>query len=411
MDVKSLREPEAPQPRAWSIAVAAACLVLGTFAPFAAPALAQSAKSAGPVVQINGDGNAIETAGASVIIRGKASSIRAAGAVVDINATVSGPIHAAGAQVTIAGDVAGLVRAAGGLVEVQGTLGGDIYIGAAVVRFDANAAKDVNAGGATVTIGPNANITGNLMAGGASVTVAGTIGGTTELSGSAIIFNGTANGTVTASGDEVIVGSTAHINGDLVVRSRNDPVVENGATITGQVRIEEPRAWWALPGWLWAAIGAVVIAAGAILTGAILILIGRATFEEGLGNAAFRPISSGFIGLATLILLPIVAVILMTTVIGLSFGVALLMVLPFLLVAGHAQVATCIGVWMFDRSGGPRSAGRLILFMIAGAIVIAIIWLIPWVGPIIAFLAMLVGTGAYLRSLNARMRRLWPAST
>jgi len=411
MDMKSLWRRAAPQPRPWSIAAVAACLILGLIAALAAPALAQSGKSAGPVVQINGDGNAIETAGASVVIRGKASSIRAAGAVVDINATVSGSIHAAGAQVTIDGEVSGDVRAAGGLVEVRGKVGGDGYLAGAVVRFDGTAAKDLNAGGATVTIGQNATITGDLTAGGASVTVAGTIGGATDLSGSAVIFNGTANGTVTASGDEIIVGSTARINGDLVVRSRADPVVETGATITGQVRVEEPRAWWALPGWLWAVISAVVVAAGAVLTGAILILIGRATFEEGLGNAAFRPISSGFIGLATLILLPIVAILLMTTVIGLSFGVALLMVLPFLLVAGHAQVATCIGVWMFDRSGGPRSPGRLILFMIAGAIVIAIVWLIPWGGPIVAVLAMLVGTGAYLRALNVRMRRLWPAST
>ena len=407
----SLWERNASQLRPWSHAVAAACLVLGLSAPFATPALAKSTKSHGPIVQINGDGNAIQTAGASVVVRGKASSIRAAGAVVDIDATVSGPIDAAGAQVTIAGDVTGNVHAAGGLVEVQGTLGGDTYLAGAVVRFDGSAAKNFKAGGATVSIGPNATITGDLTAGGASVTVAGTIDGATDLSGSAIMFNGTANGTVTASGDEIVVGSTAHINGDLVVRSRKDPVVETGATITGQVRIEEPRAWWALPGWLWAAISAVIVAAGAILTGAILILIGRATFEEGLGNAAFRPISSGFIGLATLILLPIVAIILMMTVIGLSFGAALLMVLPFLLVAGHAQVATCIGVWMFDRSGGPRSPGRLIVYLIAGAIVIAIVWLIPWVGPIVAFLAMLVGTGAYLRSLSARMRRLWPAST
>ncbi len=411
MDRKSVWGGKVPQPRTWSVAVAAACLVLGSVVPFASPALAQSTKSVGPVVQITGDGNAIETAGASVVIRGKASSIRAAGAVVDINATVSGPIHAAGAQVTIAGDVAGLVRAAGGLVEVQGTLGGDGYLAGAVVHFDGSAAKDLKAGGATVDIGSNAKITGDLTAGGASVTVAGTIDGATDLSGSAVIFNGTANGTVTASGDEIVVGSTAHINGDLVVRSRNDPVVETGATITGQVRIEEPRAWWALPGWLWAAITAVIVAAGAVLTGAILILIGRPTFEEGLDNAAFHPISSGFIGLATLILLPIVAIILMTTVIGLSFGAALLMVLPFLLVAGHAQVATCIGVWIFDRTGGPRSPGRLIVYLIAGAIIIAIVWLIPWVGPIVAFLAMLVGTGAYLRSLSARMRRLWPAST
>jgi len=159
-----------------------------------------------------------------------------------------------------------------------------------------------------------------------------------------------------------------------------------------------------VPTWLLSIGGAVVAIAGALLAGAILLLIGRGVFEQGLGNAAFRPISSGFIGLALLILLPIIAVILMTTVIGLSIGVALLLVLPFFLVAGHAVVAGCIGMWILDRSGGPRSAGRLILFILVGAIILGIVWLIPFAGPIIAFLAMLVGTGAYFRSLGGRMQ-------
>ncbi|MEP2844612.1 MAG: hypothetical protein ABJY39_06875, partial [Alphaproteobacteria bacterium] len=57
-----------------------------------------------------------------------------------------------------------------------------------------------------------------------------------------------------------------------------------------------------------------------------------------------------------------------------------------------------------DRSGGPRSAGRLIVFIILGAVILGVIWLIPVAGPIVAFLAMLIGTGAYLRTLIHRMR-------
>ena len=204
--------------------------------------------------------------------------------------------------------------------------------------------------------------------------------------------------------DEVIVASTAVIDGDLVVRSRNDPTIEEGARISGQVRIEEPREWWIVPNWLLSIGGAVLGIAGAILAGAVMLLIGRGVFEQGLGNAAFRPISSGFIGLAVLVLLPIIAVILMTTVIGVSVGLALLLVLPFFLVAGHAVVAACIGMWILDRSGGPRSAGRLILFILVGAVILGIVWLVPFAGPVIAFLAMLVGMGGYFRSLGGRMR-------
>ncbi len=388
--------------------IAAAVVGIGLMmsGPSATPALAQSGKNAksGAAVQITGNGKAINASGASVVIRGTASKISAGGALVDIQATVKQDVEAGGAQVSIAGDIGGDLRVGGGLVEVSGKVGGKSYLGGAVVRFDAEAAKDVQAGGATLEIGPNANISGDLTGGGASVTIDGTIGGATELWGSAIMFNGKAGGDVTASADQVIVGSTATIAGDLIVRSHNDPIIKDGAKVTGQVRIEEPQSWWVVPSWILAVGAAIIAIAGAVLAGAILLLIGRGAFEEGLGNAAFRPVSSGLIGLALLILLPIIAVILMTTVIGISLGVAFLMVLPFLLVAGHAVAAGCIGMWLLDRSGGPRSAGRLIVFIIVGAVILGIVWLIPVAGPIVAFLAMLVGAGAYLRSLGNRMR-------
>ena len=70
--------------------------------------------------------------------------------------------------------------------------------------------------------------------------------------------NGKAGSDVTANADEVIVASTAVIDGDLVVRSRNDPTIEEGARISGQVRIEEPREWWIVPNWLLSIGGAVL---------------------------------------------------------------------------------------------------------------------------------------------------------
>lgn len=356
------------------------------------------------VANVDATGGAIHTSGATVVIRGEASSISAAGALVDIDATVSGRVEAGGAQVSVSGKIDGDLRAGGGLVETDGTIGGDVYLGGAVVRFDGTAAKSVNAGGATVQIGENATIDGDLTAGAASLLVSGTVSGAADLNGAAIVFNGDAGGTLTATGDAVVIGSTAKIAGDLVVRSYNEPTIEIGASITGQVRLEEPRQWWALSGWLWALICAVAVAAGGVLAGAVLLLIGRGVFEEGLSKATFHPISSGLIGLAFLVLLPIVALVLMTTVIGLSLGVAFLLVVPLLLIAGHAIVIACIGVWIIDRDGEPHSAGQLILFMVVGAIVMAIVWLIPWVGAPIALLAMLVGTGAYLRSLGGRLR-------
>ena len=359
----------------------------------------------GSHIEIVGDGGRIRAAGASVTITGTASRVEAAGAQVDIDATVSGPIMAAGAAVTINGSAKGDLKAGGGVVEVNGRFDGRVSLGAAVVRFNGTAARRVEAAAASIEFGPATDIAGRLSAAGANVVVAGKIGGPVHLGGASITFNGSATGNVTLDGGRVTVGPAAVIGGNLVVRSLTAPVIAEGATVTGKTIIQKPSLWWVLPRWMWKGVFAVIMAAGTVLAGIILIWATRGTFEDGLAHATFRPLSSGLIGIVTLIVLPVIAALLMATIIGFSFGLALLLLIPFLLVAGHTVAATCIGVWIFDRTGEPRNAGRLFLYLLAGAIVMALVWMIPWAGPIIVWLAILVGTGAWFRSLWSRLRR------
>ena len=132
---------------------------------------------------------------------------------------------------------------------------------------------------------------------------------------------------------------------------------------------------------------------------------GRGAFEDALAHATFRPLSSGLIGLVTLIVLPIVAALLMATLIGFSFGLALLLLIPFLLVGGPhggGDLHRRLDLRPDRRAAG---AGRLFLYLLAGAIVMALVWLIPWAGPTIVWLAILVGTGAWFRSVWSRLRR------
>ncbi len=379
-----------------------ACLVLFG----GGPGHAQGARApSGPVVAIVGDGGPVRTAGANVTVTGTASRVDAAGAKVEVNATVSGPIRAAGALVTIGGSAEDDIKVAGGTVEVTGRFGGDAFLAAAVIRFNATVADDVEAGAASIDFGPATDVAGALSAGAANVVVAGKFGGPVMLGGANVTFNGTATGDVTIEGGRVTIGPLAVVGGDLVIRTLTPPTIDPGAKVTGKTSVEEPRFYWILSSWTWKLISAVLMAAGTLLTGAILIGVARGTFEEALGYATVRPFSSGLIGLATLVILPLVAALLVATVIGISFGLVLLLVLPFVMVVGHAIVATCIGVWIFDRTGEPRSFGRLLLYLLAGAVVMAIVWLIPWAGAPIVGIAILVGAGAWVRSAMPRLRR------
>jgi hypothetical protein len=382
-------------------------VVLGLSAGIPGTAAAQEARaeSAAAVVEIVGDGGPVRVAGATVTINGLASAVDAAGGRVEINAEVSGPVRAAGAMVIVTGSVDGDLKAGGGVVDVNAGISGGAQLGAGVIRFDGTVAGSVEAGGASVEFGPASDIAGRLSAAAASLVVSGRIAGPVRLGGAKVSFNGEAAGNVTLEGGRIAVGPAAVIGGNLVVRSLTAPVIDSAARIAGETVIERPGLWWRMPSWAWNAILAALMAAGTVLAGLILIAAGRGVFEDALARATFRPFSSGLVAVATLVLLPVVAALLMATVIGLSFGIALLLLVPFLIVAGHAVVATCIGVWILDRRGEPRSAGRLILYLLAGAILVALVWLIPWVGPVLVGLAILVGAGAWMRSAWARLRQ------
>jgi cytoskeletal protein CcmA (bactofilin family) len=359
------------------------------------------------VVRIDATGGEVKTGGASVTIRGNAESISAGGAQVTIRANVTNDVQVGGAQVAIDGTVGGDLKVGAALIDVSGQVNGSASLAAAIIRLNARVAREVNLAAATIDIGPTADIAGDLSVAGAVVTVDGHVAGSSSLAGAVISFNGRSDGTVTAEGSDIVVGPQAVITGDLVVRSGNEPTIEQGATISGRVRREESRWWRFPPPVMFGIIGAGIVI-GTVLAGIVLLIFVRRTFDDALVNATSRPISSVLIGIATLIALPIVAAILLATVVGISFGVALLLLLPILLVSGHSIAAATVGSWLIDRTAAPRSPGRSILLLIVGAIILAIVWWIPFAGPPLVGIALLIGLGAIVRTAGARLRRVTP---
>ena len=61
-------------------------------------------------------------------------------------------------------------------------------------------------------------------------------------------------------------------------------------------------------------------------------------------------ITATYLGLIVLILIPMIAIILMATLVGLTVGFAILLTLPALLVFGHAVAATGIAAGLFVLS-------------------------------------------------------------
>jgi hypothetical protein len=366
-----------------------------------------TAWSASPSIEITATGQAVQAAGASVTISGQAESVTAAGARVRIEAESAGDVWLAGADVVFEGISGGRLAVAAARVTLAGQAQ-TLWAAGGNVDVSAEIAGDARIAGANVVIGPESRIQGSLAAGGANVTVDGQVQSRVDLAGGSVAFNGRTDGNLSVAAERLVLGPEATVGGDLVLLDGTDLEASDTATIAGATRRESSSSWWQppqvdpRPGQF----GFAMFAAGtAILAGLGLMLVGRGSYEQAAVELRSRPLSSVLIGLAVVILAPLLAVAIALTFIGIPIALGLLLMLPFVLLLGHAVAALGAADWVINRQGEPRETGRTVLYLVAGAVGFAVLSLIPYVGGLLVLAAIITGAGAFLRVLAARLRQ------
>jgi hypothetical protein len=84
--------------------------------------------------------------------------------------------------------------------------------------------------------------------------------------------------------------------------------------------------------------------------------------------------------------------------------VAVLLVLPALVVFGHAVAAAGIAGGIFVRTATPIGVWGGLALLAIGAVIIALVALVPYAGGVLVLLALLLGTGALTRAIGGRLR-------
>jgi hypothetical protein len=194
-----------------------------------------------------------------------------------------------------------------------------------------------------------------------------------------IIFNGS-----------VRLTEGARVEQDVLLYNAN-AVQDQGATVVGGIHNQWGgfRISPAFLFGLWLSITVAVLAAG----------LAFAAFGGRQLNAATVALTTHvgptvLTALVIAVLFPVLAFLLMFTIIGMPLGMGLLMfVLPVLWFVGYLVFGAGIGTALF------RTFGRTILVhpylpVITGLLILQLIALVPFVGGVIAFFAGLIGAGA-----------------
>jgi hypothetical protein len=233
---------------------------------------------------------------------------------------------------------------------------------------------------------PEGQQVGDLVVFHGSSTVDGTVDGSLTAFDAPVTISGRVNGDVVVFNGRVELRSGANVTGDVV--SQQDPVVASGATIGGTTNRLQTRTNWEGFGWVgrlgwWLAVSVSTLVVGLVL----LWLVGRGAariFEAG------RTRIGPSIGLGLLLFfgLPILAIIALVTVVGIPLGLGLLAALLLIYALGYSATA-----WILGRSIVRRPTGWVVAFLVGWAI-LRVVALIPILGGLVWFAAVVVGLGA-----------------
>lgn len=265
------------------------------------------------------------------------------------------------------------------------------------VLFSADGTVDVPAGqsiDAVVVANGSATIEGNVD----TIVV---LEGVATLSGATarhlVVIDGTAN----LGAGTVVSGDIATLRGD-VVRAPDAVVMGRVTTLDGDL----------------AALSLALVPVAIVLTvgfalamlaaGLVLAAFGARQVRTAEGLISSRPGQVIIAGVAGAVGLPILAGLLIVTVIGAPLGLALLFVgMPLLALVGWLVAAIWVGDWLLSRSGGPRTEAHPYRAAVLGVVVLAIAGILPFVSG----LATVFGLGAVVLAAYRTLQPEAPTPT
>lgn len=330
----------------------------------------------------------------------------AAGDTVSIDGNVNGDLLAFGRRVTVRGNVAGNLITGAETVRIEGTVGGSIIGGARGLSLaNARVGRDFYGFGRDVDIESNTNVTGNAIAFGENIDLDGRVG--VDFAGFArtVTVSGAVDGDVEGHAATLTLLPSARVGGNVTghVDSAGDLNVASGAVIGGAVdeqlvERERRRNRYLTVGYY----GGQVVRLGAMfVAGALLLWLFPVLREVSLPNAA-AVLRSGGIGLAAAVTLPVAALLLCITIIGLPLG-ALTFVLGFIgLFFSKPVIAQIIGSGVLRDAAQPP---HYLATLITGLVIVIVAINLPFVGGIANIVLTLVGFGVIVSLLLARLNR------
>ena len=332
---------------------------------------------------------------------GLTGDLYVAGNSISVEGAVSGDVTVAGSTLLFTGSASQDLQAAGGTLTFIGNVGDDVRAAGGSITLGSSVKGDALLAGGEVTTLPSMLVGGDVAIAAGRALISGTVQGSLRVHAREVTIDATVSGPVYISAEKVTFGPRAVLSGAVTYRSSKQATVVSGATLSGEV-IHEPVAprestasplYWAKMIGLWFLLKVLMIFLGALLVSLY--------YRRAVKGIALR-LMDGFgwnalLGFAFLVATPLAAVFLMMTVVGLLFGILVMLVYGAMLIIATLYLPALVGgeIYRYFRREAEMTVS--LITIVIGTAALAVLALIPVVGWVVAFVLMLGSLGAAIR--------------
>jgi hypothetical protein len=219
-----------------------------------------------------------------------------------------------------------------------------------------------------------------------------------QLRGGDVFINGTVKGSVTFKGGSLTLGEKAIIEGNLSYTTPDKVKMEEGAVVKGVVAYA-PAEKSQEPGFLGsllslAFLGELLMTLACAMAFGLIFNRYATTL---VSKAAQQPLIELGRGFAIMVVLPVAAILLVSTFVGIPFGILGMIAWAGLLVSSWITAPILVGslVHAFAKKSATYSVTWVTIFV--GVIVYLALGFIPILGWVAKFVAALIAIGALVR--------------
>jgi hypothetical protein len=246
-------------------------------------------------------------------------------------------------------------------------------------------------GGVIVPAGQTA---GDVVVFDGPVRIAGHATGDVVAVSGPVRITGRVDGDVAAVSDRAFLAPTARVGGDLLYGDER-PVVAQGAQVDGSIEDKDWADTLSSPGWGLAGPLAwwLAVSVSTLVVGLLLLLLAPRMLAAAERTARGHLWPAVGWGVLVAIALPIVAILALVTLVGIPFGVALLLALVPVMLVAYVTSAWIVGRRLVKEGKSPWLA------LLAGWGVLRLLALIPVAGFLVGLVATVIGLGSLVVAL------------